>query len=130
MQTEATRRDRARGGLHPGDEPLVARGVVDAAAARDEQRVDPAAAAVERAIGMERDAGRASGPGSAATTSTAYSVASDSCAAVVKTSAGPCTSRVWTAGKAAMTTRRIRTCCRAARAWRQGHVPDDFCQPA
>jgi hypothetical protein len=45
-----------RGGGEPVDQALVARGRVDSRAAGGHQRVDPALAAVQGAVGVERDA--------------------------------------------------------------------------
>jgi hypothetical protein len=64
-EQERSRADRGHppralgGGAQPGDQPLVVDGVVHPAPAGHEQRVDGAAALVEGAVGVERDAGGA-----------------------------------------------------------------------
>ena len=100
VQTEVTRRERAaaaRAASRPAARPRSA--ARDARAAGDDQRVDRALQRVEGAVGVERDArGAAAGPAGRHDLDH-VAAAAWSWVAVVKTSAGPCTSSVWTPGK-------------------------------
>ena len=106
MQTDATRRERRAAEPQPGDQPLVASRLLHAEPAGDDQRVDRAAAGLERAIGDELDpARRPDRPPSRRDQLDLVGAGRECSVGEREHLRGPVTSSAWTSGKTTMTMR-------------------------